>query len=115
MQQITPKLGVRVVTKAHLLRRTGYGVDDYGRNVRMKNWDRIELPEPHHGVYCGRRLKSNGTTIDCGDAIGYKPLAYFEVWLIAYADNRDILVCLPSDVCLESAYERHKDEQQQQQ
>jgi hypothetical protein len=110
MQQLTPKLGGRVVTRAFLTRGVSYGKDDYYRNTRLKTWDRQECKEPIHGVYVGRRLKSNGSTYNHGEGgIEYKPVAYFEVWMVAFADNRDILLCLPTDVVLEQYWEE-KDE-----
>lgn len=115
MQAVTPAMGERVIAKAHLIRKSSYGRDEYGRNIRMKSWERTEFRDSAwtHGIYVGRRMKSNGTAINQGyeEGVEYKPVAYFEVWLVAYADNRDILICLPKDVVLE----RNGNEQQQQQ
>jgi hypothetical protein len=110
MQQLTPKLGARVVTKGFLTRGVSYGRDEYHRQTRLKTWNRVECMVPIHGIYVGRRLKSNGTTYNHGeDGIEYKPVAYFEAWMVAFEDNRDILLCLPSDVVLEQ-YWRKEDE-----
>jgi len=103
MQQVTPKLGAWVTASAFLVRKSSYGKDDRLHDVRLKIWERIPLDTPTPGVYVGRRMKSNGSTYYHGpeEGIEYKPVAYFEVWLVAYAENRDILVCLPQDVRLE--------------
>ena len=102
MQQLTPKLGAKVKARAHLTRGVSYGRDDYYHQTRLKTWERTEFVAPVHGIYVGRRLKSNGSTVSHGeDGIEYRPVAYFEVWLVAFADNRDILVCLPKDVTLD--------------
>lgn len=113
MRQLTPKMGARVVTKAYLVRTSSYGLDAYGRQTRLKIWKRIE-PEGQaeiHGIYVGRRMKSNGSAVYHGpeEGVEYKPVAYFEVWLVAYADNRDILVCLPTDIVLEQFWHKGND------
>jgi hypothetical protein len=109
VRSLTPKLGTRVIAKAFLKRGPSYGVDDYGRSTSLKSWERTEFDGEAwvHGIYVGRRMKSNGRVLHHGgeDGIEYKPIAYFEVWLVAYAENRDILVCLPKDVVLEKADE----------
>jgi hypothetical protein len=113
MLKLTPKLGDRVRIDAILIRRASGGVDDYGRGIRLKSWERVILhPDaPRSGIYVGKREKSNGSTRCNGpeEGTGYRPIAYFEVWLVAYADNRDILVCLPQDVHLESMYDKIDD------
>ena len=103
MQQVAPKLGARVVAKAFLTRRTEYVPGNtFIRERRLKVWDRTPFKDPLHGIYVGRRNKSNGDTqYDYDAGFLYTPVAYFEVWMVAYADNRDILVCLPSDIVLE--------------
>ena len=108
MQTLTPKMGARVVAKASLARRSDYGIDDIGRSVRMKVWKRTECSPPIRGFYVGRRNKSNGSASFIGpeEGFAYKPVAYFEVWMVAYADNRDILLCLPKDVVLEEYYDK---------
>lgn len=102
MQTLTPKLGSKVVSKAFLLRKTTHGMSNYGQLTRLKSWERIEPSEPITGFYVGRRMKSNGNAefLPDGGGVVYEPVAYFEAWLVAYADNRDILICLPKDVHL---------------
>jgi hypothetical protein len=62
------------------------------------------MPVTTPGIFVGYRQKSNGFIIYNGpeEGFGYKPIAYFEVWLVSYAVYRDILVCLPSDVRAEN-------------
>lgn len=69
-------------------------------------WDRVPLEHPICGIYVGRRQKSNGNTeFVFEEGYNYTPVAFFEAWLVAYEDNRDILVVLPSDVKLEKKLE----------
>lgn len=99
MQSVRPKLGDRVKTSAFLVRKLSWGKDEYMREARLKVWERFELPDDQEGIYVGRRMKSNGTTRHIyEEGTIYNPVAYFEVWLVAYSESRDILVCLPKDV-----------------
>ena len=103
-----PDLGQRVRVRACLSRRASSGVDGLWRVVRLKSWERTELPVTVPGIFVGHRRKSNGSTVDRGpeEGIEYKPVAYFEVWLVAYDTARDIFVCLPSDVEVDDYNER---------
>lgn len=100
MKNITPKLGEEVVVTAYLERRVSCGIDDFGRHIKLKSWERHPMNIPIKGLYVGRRMKSNGSAIHEFDGGCYSPVAYFEAWLVAFADSRDFLVCLPSDVQL---------------
>lgn len=103
-----PNLGDRVFFNAFLIRQSSPGIDHRGRRTRLKSWERHEMPSPRAGIYVGRRSKSNGAITNYGpeDGVQYNPIAYFEAWLVAYADTKDILVCLPSDVTLEDGNDK---------
>lgn len=102
MQKLEPKMGDRVIVRAVLERSESYGRDDQYRPTRLKTWERKEfLGEAwQRGIYVGRRRKSNGSTVYHGidEGTEYRPVAYFEVWLVAYSESRELLVCLPKDV-----------------
>ena len=94
MEKIVPRLGARVVVEAFLLRKST--VLDHGRS---KVWERVPAEEPVTGLYIGRRMKSNGYNhFDFESGIEYRPIAFFEAWLVVHDDKRDFLTCLPSDV-----------------